>query len=133
MFGLSRRLAVVIASVAVLGGASYAFLAALSGLPTGTHAGAAQVSVSGYTVSNLAYTYSSSDPDDINQVEFTLDNDAGVVHLQLVGSGTWYACTENAVLTAAATAPATVWDCDTTAGTQATVAAQDEIDIVAHT
>lgn len=131
MFGLSRRLVVVIASVAVLGGASYAFLAALSGLPTGTHAGAGQVSVSGYTVSNLAYTYSGSNPDDINQVSFQLDDAAGVVHLQLVGSGTWYACTEDTTASALV-APATVWDCDTTVGTQATVTAQDEIDIVAH-
>jgi hypothetical protein len=132
MFGLSRRLVVVIASVVVLGGASYAFLAALNGLPSGTHAGAGQVSVSGYTVSNLTYTYSGSNPDDINQVAFQLDDVAGVVHLQLVGSGTWYACSEDAVATALAVAPATVWDCNTTVGTQATVTAQDEIDIVAH-
>jgi len=133
MFGLSRRLAVVIATVVVLGGASYAFLAALSGLPTGTHAGAGSVSVSGYTVSNIAYTYNSSNPDNIDKVQFQLDDAAGVVHLQLVGSGTWYACSENAVATAGAVAPATVWDCDTTVGTQATVTAQDEINIVAHT
>ena len=133
MFGLSRRLLVVIASVVVLGGSSYAFLAALSGLPTGTHAGAGSVSVSGYTVSNLNYTYNASNPDNIDQVQFTLDDAAGVVHLQLVGSGTWYACSEDAVATAAATAPATVWDCDTTVGTQATVTAQDEINIIAHT
>ena len=88
MFGLSRRLVVVIASVVVLGGASYAFLAALSGLPTGTHAGAATVSVSGYTVSGLTYTYNASNPDSIDNVEFTLDDAAGVVHLQLTGSGT---------------------------------------------
>jgi hypothetical protein len=132
MFGLSRRLAVVIASVVILGGASYAFLAALNGLPTGTHAGAAQVSVSGYTISNLTYTYNSSNPDDIDQVEFQLDDNAGVVHLQLDSTGAWYACSKNALLTAGAVAPATVWDCDTTAGTQATVTAQDEIDVVAH-
>jgi hypothetical protein len=132
MFGLSRRLAVVIASVVILGGASYAFLAALNGLPTGTHAGAAQVSVSGYTVSGLTYTYGAN-PDNIDQVTFTLDDAAGVVHLQLVGSGAWYACSEDAAATALAVAPATVWNCDTTAGTQATVTAQDEIDIVAHT
>jgi hypothetical protein len=132
MFGLSRRLAVVIASVVILGGASYAFLAALNGLPTGTHAGAAQVSVSGYTISNLTYTYNSSNPDDIDQVEFQLDDNAGVVHLQLDSTGAWYASSKNALLTAGAVAPATVWDCDTTAGTQATVTAQDEIDVVAH-
>jgi hypothetical protein len=89
MFGLSRRLAVVIASVVILGGASYAFLAALNGLPSGTHAGAGQVSVSGYTVSGLTYTYNGSDPDKIDKVTFQLDDTAGVVHLQLVGSGAW--------------------------------------------
>ncbi len=133
MFGLSKKLAVVVAAVIVLGGASYAFLAALNGLPTGTHAGAGHVSVSGYTVSNVAYTYNSSNPDSIDQVQFQLDDAAGVVHLQLVGGGAWYACSEDATATAAATAPATVWDCDTTAGTQATVTAQDEINVVAHT
>jgi hypothetical protein len=133
MFGISRRLAVVIAAVVILGGASYAFLAALSGLPTGTHAGAGQVSVSGYTVSNITYSYNASNPDSIDQVQFQLDDNAGVVHLQLVGGGAWYACTKDAVATAGAVAPATVWDCDTTVGTQATVTAQDEIDIVAHT
>ena len=132
MFGLSRRLLVVIASVVVMGGASYAFLAALSGLPTGTHAGAGSVAVSGYAVSGVTYTYNASNPDNIDQVSFTLDNAAGVVHLQLTGSGAWYACTEDTVASALV-APSTVWNCDTTAGTQATVTAQDEINIVAHT
>ena len=130
-FGLSRSLVAVLASVVVVGGASYAFLAAVSGLPTGTHAGAATVSVSGYTVSNLSYTYDSVNPDNITNVEFTLDNAAAVVHLQLAGGGSWYACTENAGLTSSATPPDTVWDCDTTSP-QATVTSQDEISVVAH-
>lgn len=62
-----------------------------------------------------------------------LDDDAGVVSLQLTGGGTWYACSKNVVLTAGAGGSNTVWDCDSTVGTQATVTAQDEIDIVAHT
>jgi len=122
----------VLGCVALVGGASYAFLGAVSGLPTGTHAGAATVSVSGYAVSSLAYTYDSTNPDDINNVEFTLDNAAAVVHLQLSTGGSWYACTENAGLTGSATPPDTVWDCATTSP-QATVTAQDEISVVAHT
>jgi len=41
--GLSRSLLAVFVTVVVVGTASYAFLAAASGLPTGTHAGAATV------------------------------------------------------------------------------------------
>ena len=129
--GLSRSLLAVLGSVVVVGTASYAFLGAASGLPTGTHAGAATVSVSGYTVSNLSYTYDSVNPDDITKVEFTLDNAAAVVHLQLAGGGSWYACSGNAGLTSSATPPDTVWDCDTTSP-QATVTSQDEISVVAH-
>jgi hypothetical protein len=40
--------------------------------------------VSGYAVSDIAYTYG-ADPNDITNLEFTLDNGAGVVHAQLVG------------------------------------------------
>ena len=130
-FGLSRSLMAVLATVAIVGGASYAFLAAVSGLPTGTHAGAATVSVSGYTISGLSYTYDSTNPDDITNVEFTLDNAAAVVHLQLTGGGSWYACTENAGLTASAGGTNTVWDCATTSP-QATVTAQDQISVIAH-
>jgi hypothetical protein len=129
--GLSRGLLAVLATVVVVGSASYAFLAAASGLPTGTHAGAAAVSVTGYTVSNLSYTYDSLNPDDITKVEFTLDNSAAVVHLQLATGGAWYACSENAGLTSSATPPDTVWDCDTTSP-QATVTSQDEVRVVAH-
>ena len=89
-FGLSRSLMAVLATVVIVGGASYAFLAAVSGLPTGTHAGAATVTVSGYTISGLSYTYDAANPDDITNVEFTLDNAAAVVHLQLTGGGSWY-------------------------------------------
>ncbi len=129
--GLSRSLLAVFAAVVVVGTASYGFLAAANGLPTGTHAGAATVPVGGYTVSNLSYTYDSSNPDDITKVEFTLDDAAAVVHLQLAAGGSWYACSENAGLTASATAPHTVWDCDTTSP-QATVTSQDEVSVVAH-
>lgn len=129
--GLSRSLLAVVASVVIIGTASNAFLGAASGLPTGTHAGAETVSVSGYTVSNLSYTYDSSNPDDITKVEFELDHSAAVVHLRLAAGGAWYSCTENAGLTSSATPPHTVWDCDTTSP-QATVTSQDEISVVAH-
>jgi hypothetical protein len=129
--GLGRSLLAVLAPVALVGTASYAFLAAASGLPTGTHAGAATVPVTGYTVSNLSYTYDSTSPDSITNVQFTLDNGAAVVHLRLASAGSWYACSENAGLTALATPPDTVWDCDTTSP-RAAVTSQDEVSVVAH-
>ena len=130
MFGLSRRLVVVIASVVVLGGSSYAFLAALTGLPTNSKAGADTQTVSGYALSNLSYDYNASNPGNIDDVKFQLDDAAGAVHIQLTSGGAWYACAADSNVTP--TAPATAWVCDTTVGTQATVLAQDEISVVAH-
>jgi hypothetical protein len=136
---LSRtpRALAIAATVAVVGTVSYAFLGSITGLGTAGHAGAATQTISGYAVSDITYTYDGSDPNDINNVEFTLDNAADVVHAQLVAAGAWYACTLNAGATSAAEAVPghdtdTVWDCDTTAGTQATVADQDQLRIVAH-
>lgn len=136
---LSRttRVLVVAAAVGLVGTVSYAFLGSITGLGTAGHAGAATQVVSGYAVSNIAYSYDGADPDQITNVRFTLDNDANVVHIQLVGAGTWYACALNAGETAVAQAVLghetdTVWDCDTTVGTQATVTAQDQLRIVAH-
>ena len=136
---LSRttRALVIAAAVALVGTASYAFLGSITGLETAGHAGAATQLVSGYAVSNIAYSYDGGDPDQIDNVSFTVDNDANVVHIQLVGAGAWYTCDLNAGETAVAQGVLgheadTVWDCDTTVGTQATVTAQDQLRIVAH-
>jgi hypothetical protein len=131
----TRALAVA-ATVALVGTVSYAFLGSITGLDTAGHAGAATQTISGYAVSDITYTYG-ADPNDITNLEFTLDNAASVVHAQLVSNGAWYACTLNAGATTAAEGVSghdtdTVWDCDTTAGTQATVAEQDQLRIVAH-
>jgi hypothetical protein len=132
----TRALAIA-AAVALVGTVSYAFLGSITGLGTAGHAGAATQVVSGYAVSDIAYTYDGADPDQITNVRFTLDNDASVVHTQLVGAGAWYTCALNPGATAAAQSVLghetdTVWDCDTTVGTQATVTAQDQLRIVAH-
>ncbi len=131
------RTIVVAVTVAAVGVVSYAFLGSITGLGTAGHAGAGTQTISGYAVTDITYTYNGSNPDNIDNVRFTLDNAAAVVHTQLVGGGTWYACSENAGATAVAQGVPghetdTVWDCDTTAGTQATVTAQDQLKIVAH-
>jgi hypothetical protein len=132
----TRALAVA-AAVALVGTVSYAFLGSITGLGAAGHAGAATQVVSGYDVSDVTYSYNASNPDEITTVGFTLDNDAAVVHTQLVAAGTWYACSLDAAATGVAQGVAghetdTVWTCDTTAGTQATVTAQDQLRIVAH-
>jgi hypothetical protein len=132
----ARALAIA-AAVALVGTVSYAFLGSITGLGTAGHAGAATQVVSGYAVSDVTYAYNGANPDEITAVTFTLDNDATVVHTQLVDLGTWYACTEDAAATTTAQsvgghATDTVWNCDTTVGTQATVTAQDQLRIVAH-
>jgi hypothetical protein len=131
------RVLAIAAAVAVVGTVSYAFLGSITGLGTAGHAGAATQVVSGYAVSNVTYTYDASNPDNINSVTLTLDNAAAVVHVQLVSSGTWYACSEDAAATTVAEGVVghetdTVWNCDTTVGTQATVTAQDQFRVVAH-
>jgi hypothetical protein len=133
----TTRVLAVAAAVGLVGTVSYAFLGSIAGLGTAGHAGAATQVVSGYSVSNITYSYDGADPDQIANVSLTLDNDANVVHIQLVAAGTWYACVLNASDTSTAQGVPghetdTVWDCDTTVGTQATVTAQDQLRVVAH-
>jgi hypothetical protein len=135
-FRMPRTLVIAVA-VAAVGVVSYAFLGSITGLGTAGYAGAGTQTISGYDVADITYTYNGSDPDSIDNVRFTLDNDAVVVHTQLVNGGTWYACSKDAGATATAQGVPghetdTVWDCDTTVGTQATVTAQDQLKIVAH-
>ena len=85
-------------------------LTASGGGGTGTRAGYVAPPVSGYTISNPAYTFN-GDATKIDLVAFDLDAAATVVKIKpdsTTGSTTgWYACTNTA---------GTHWQCDTTAG-----------------
>ena len=117
-----RYVAAVLAAVCVAAGA-YAFTA--SNTVPSTTAGSGSQTISGYTVTNVAYTLNSATPTNMDAVAFTLDKAAGTVKAQVVSGGTWYDCTNGG--------SGNNWTCDTTVGTQATVAPADQLSIVATT
>jgi hypothetical protein len=112
-----RYLVAVIAAVCVAVGA-YAFTA--SNTVPGSNAGSGTGVISGYTVSNIAYTLN-SDPSKIDAVTLTLDKAAGTVKIQLVTAGSWYSCTNSS---------GNDWSCDTTSP-QATVLPANNLTVVA--
>ena len=115
-----RYVAAVIAAVCVAAGA-YAFTA--SNTVPATTAGSGSQTISGYTVTNVAYTLNSTTPTNMDAVAFTLDKAAGTVKAQVVSGGTWYDCTNGG--------SGNNWTCDTTVGTQATVSGADQLSVVA--
>lgn len=100
--------------------AVYAFAA--SNTVPATRAGDGSGAISGYTASSVAYTLNSSDPSKIDKVSFTLSpTSTTTVKVKLVASGSdWYSCTNTAGSV----------ECTTTSP-QATVAAADQLQVVA--
>ena len=116
----TRRLAALVLFAGVLGSAAYALTA--SNTVPGSAAGSGNNTISGYTASSVAYTLNATNPANIDQVGFTLaPTAAGTVKVKLAAAGAWYACTNVA---GAVT-------CNTTVGTQATVAAASELTVLA--
>ena len=101
LLGLKSLIGTV-AAVAVVAGGSYAFTASNT-VPT-TQAGQGTGTVSGYTVSSVAYTLNGSTPTNIDAVTFTISPaSATTVKAQLVAAGTWYSCTNTAGAVSCAT------------------------------
>lgn len=97
---------------------AYAFAAANT-VPN-TKAGDGSGTVSGYTITGVAYTLNGTDPSTLDSVSFDVGAAAATVKAQLVSStGSWYACT----LTSG-----TAWSCDTTG---LTVSSINELRVVA--
>ena len=120
-FSRARMLgALVVASVAL--SVSGAFTA--SNTVGATVAGSGAGTISGYTVSSIAYTLNTTTPSNVDAVSFTLSAAATTVRSKLVNAGsTYYSCTNGG--------SGNNWTCDTTVGTQATVAASDSLLVVA--
>ena len=112
-----RYIAAAIAAICVAAGA-YAFTA--SNTVPGTNAGAGSGAISGYTVSNVAYTLGST-PTNLAAVTFTLDKAAGTVKAQVQTGGSWYTCSNTS---------GNNWSCATTSP-QATVQPADQLTVVA--
>ena len=83
-----RRTAVIIAVAAALAFAAYAFTAANT-VPS-SQAGDGSGTISGYTVSNIAYTLDSTNAANIESVAFTLDAAATTVKAKVVAASSTY-------------------------------------------
>ena len=113
-----NRYLAVAAIAAIVAPAAYAFTAANT-VP-GSSAGSGSGAISGYTVSSVAYTLNASNPQNVDQVAFTISPTTGTVKVQVVSGGSWYACTNTAgSVTCATTSP------------QATAAAVNQLTVVA--
>lgn len=119
-----KRLLLGLVAAAVVATALNAFVA--SNTVPGTQVGAGAGTISGYAVSGVSYSLNSTNPANVDAVSFTLDASASTVRVKLEsGSSTYYPaanCTNTA---------GNDWTCSTTAPTQATVAAADQLSVVA--
>jgi hypothetical protein len=116
-----KRRAVVAAGafVAVLSVSGYAFTA--SNTVPNASLGQGANTISGYTVSSVAYNLNASTPTNLDSVNFTISPaTATSVKIQLVAAGSWYTCTNTA---GAVTCPTT--------SPQATAATATALNVVA--
>jgi hypothetical protein len=118
--GISRRRLVVVGLLALaVAGGTYVY-AATNTVPN-TTAGAGSGTISGYTVSSVAYALDATTPTNLNSVTFTIaPTAASTVKVQLAPAGTWYTCSN-------ASGSVT---CNTTSP-QATAAAATQLTVVA--
>jgi hypothetical protein len=89
-----RRTLVIATVIAIVAGVStYAFTASNT-LPGSTSAGSGAASISGYTVSGVAYNLNATTPTNIDSVSFSINpTTASTVKAQLASGGQWYQCT----------------------------------------
>ena len=115
-----RRRTIVVAVLALAVAAGVYAYAATNTVPSSS-AGAGSGSISGYTISSVAYTLDSTTPTNLNQVAFTIaPTTASTVKVQLASGGSWYSCTNSAGSVT----------CNTTSP-QATAAAATQLTVVA--
>ena len=115
-----RRRTLIVALLALAIGAGAFAYAATNTVP-GSNAGSGSGAISGYTISNVAYTLNATTPTNLDQVAFTISpTAASTVKAQLAAGGSWYTC---------ANAAGSV-TCNTTSP-QATVAAATQLTVVA--
>lgn len=119
MFRSSKFFIVLL--VLIFATAAFAF-ANSNTIPVTPRAGDGVGTISGYNVTNVAYTLNNSNPSNIDKVTFTLNAAASTVKISLVNGGSIYSCTNTG---------STNWSCDTIVPTQATVSAANELRVIA--
>jgi hypothetical protein len=121
----SFKVLLAVFAVIVIAGSAYAFAGANT-VTTPSKAGEGSATISGYTITNILYTFNATDPTKINKVTLTTSALATVVKIKLVADtgGTWYACTDTA-------SAGLSWTCDTSAAPTGTVALMTTINVFA--
>jgi hypothetical protein len=90
-----RALLIAAAAALVLSIGGYAFTA--SNTVPNASLGQGANTISGYTVSSVAYNLNASTPSNVDSVSFTIaPTTATSVKIQLAPAGTWYSCTNTA-------------------------------------
>ena len=115
----TKRFALAAVVAGIVASSAYAFTA--SNTVPASNSGSGSTAISGYTATSVAYTLNSSNPQNIDQVAFTLDKAATTVKVQLVNGGSWYGCTNPS---------GNNWTCATTSP-QATAATANQLTVVA--
>ena len=99
-------------------------------------AGSGSTAISGFTTSLIEYTPNSTDPQNLDAVEFTLNKEARYVALRTKNSGSWYKSNDLRLSTGtvnsctSANDAGITWTCDVT-GNSETVATADQLTVVA--
>jgi hypothetical protein len=119
----NRRRRLVLAGVlaVAVSAAAYGFTATNT-VPT-SYAGDGSGTISGYTVSAIAYTLNTTDPTKVDKVAFTLSSAATSVKVKAVASGSTY---QDCTVTGG-----TSVSCDWAAASEPTVAAVDQLRVIA--
>lgn len=114
-----RRIVGMLVFAAVLASAAFAFTSSTT-VPA-TSAGVGNTAIGTYAATSVAYNLDGSTPSNIDSVSFTLSpTAAATVKIQLVGSGSWYSCTNTGgSVSCATTSP------------QATVSASNNLTVLA--
>lgn len=115
----SSKMFITVLVILVFATAAFAF-AASNTVPV-SYAGEGASVTSGYTVTNVVYNLNGTTASNIDSVTFTLNAAASTVSIRLVTTSSYYSC---------ANPSGNNWSCDTTSP-QATVAAADELRVVA--
>jgi len=115
----SSKMFITVLVILVFATAAFAF-AASNTVPV-SYAGEGASVTSGYTVTNVVYNLNGTTASNIDSVTFTLNAAASTVSIRLVTTSSYYSCTNPS---------GNNWSCDTTSP-QATVAAADELRVVA--
>ncbi len=119
-FRLPRRRLIVVAVLAI-GIASGVYAYAATNTVPNSSAGSGSGTISGYTVTSVAYTLNATTPTNLDQVAFSIaPTTTSTLKVQLAAAGSWYTCTNAA---GSATCNTTTPQATAVAATQLTVVA----------